>query len=83
MKRDEIDQDKIDNLNRQIMMYQSKGFNVVTKDEKTYMAIMEKEGEQSKLIHLILAILFFWLLFIPNIVYYYHSKKKKQITVFG
>ena len=83
MKRDEIDQDKIDNLNRQIMMYQSKGFNVVTKDEKTYMAIMEKEGEQKVWVHVILALLFWILLFIPNVIYYYHSKKKKQITVFG
>lgn len=83
MEKEEINKDKIDNLNRQIMMYQAQGFNVLTKDEKTYMAIMQKEGEQSVLIHILLAILFFWLLFIPNIIYYFHAKKKKQITVFG
>ncbi len=83
MAKGEIDKDKIDNLNRQIMMYQAQGFNVLTKDEKTYMAIMEKEGEQNILIHVLLALFFFWLLFVPNIIYYFHSKKKKQINVFG
>jgi len=83
MDKGEIDKDKIDNLNRQIMTYQAQGFNVLTKDEKTYMAIMEKEGEQNILIHVLLAILFFWLLFIPNIIYYFYAKKKKQINVFG
>ena len=83
MEKGEIDKDKIDNLNRQIMMYQAQGFNVITKDEKTYMAIMEKEGEQKAWVHILFALLFWCLLFIPNIIYYYHAKKKKQITVFG
>ncbi len=83
MEKDEINKDKIDNLNRQIMMYQAQGFNVMTKDEKTYTAIMEKEGEQVAWVHILLAIFFFWLLFIPNIVYYFIAKKKKIITVFG
>ena len=81
MKRDDINQDKIDNLNRQIMMYQSKGFNVVTKDEKTYTAIMEKEGVQKAWVHILLFLVSLGLL---NIVYYFYAKgKKKQITVFG
>jgi len=36
---EEIDKDKIDNLNRQIMMYQSQGYHILTKDEKLYTAI--------------------------------------------
>jgi hypothetical protein len=78
-----LDKNKLDNLNRQIMMYQSQGYHVLTKDENTYTAIMEKEGEQNILIHILLAIFFFWLLFVPNLLYYLHAKKKKQITVFG
>jgi len=79
----EIDQNKLDNLNRQIMMYQSQGYHVSTKDEKLYTAIMEKEGEQKAWVHILLALFFWCLFFIPNIIYYYHAKKKKQITVFG
>ena len=83
MVKDEIDKNKIDNLNRQILMYQGQGYHVLTKDEQTYMAIMKKEGEQKAWVHILLALFFFWLLFIPNIVYYFYAKKEKQITVFG
>ena len=67
---EEVNKDKLDNLNRQIMVYQGQGYNVVSKDEKLYLATVEKKGEQSILIHVVLAIFFCWLLFIPNILYY-------------
>lgn len=74
---------KLDNLNRQITMYQSQGYNVASKDENTYVAIMEKEGEQNTVVHIVLAFFTWWLCFAPNIIYYFYAKKKKQITVFG
>ena len=83
MEKDETHKNKIDNLNRQILMYQGQGYHVVTKDEQTYTAIMKKEGEQKAWVHIILALLFWFILFIPNIVYYFYAKKEKQITVFG
>jgi len=80
MEKDEIDKNKLDNLNRQIMMYQSQGYHVLTKDENTYMAIMKKEGEQKAWVHILLFLISLGLL---NIVYYFYAKKEKQITVFG
>ena len=80
MEKDKIDKDKLDNLNRQIMMYQSQGYHVLTKDENTYMAIMKKEGEQKAWVHILLFLISLGLL---NIVYYFYAKKEKQITVFG
>jgi hypothetical protein len=78
-----VDKDKLDNLNRQIMVYQSQGYNVLSKDEKLYLATMEKKGEQSILVHALLALFFCWLLFIPNMLYYIHASRKKTVTVFG
>ena len=80
MVKDEIDKNKIDNLNRQILMYQSQGYHVLTKDENTYTAIMKKEGEQKAWVHILLFLISLGLL---NIVYYFYAKKEKQITVFG
>jgi len=80
MVKDEIDKNKLDNLNRQIMMYQSQGYHVLTKDENTYTAIMKKEGEQKAWVHILLFLISLGLL---NIVYYFYAKKEKQITVFG
>ena len=75
---------KLDNLERQILMYQSKGYDCITKDEKTASAIMERKGKQNILAHLVvLLFLGWWLLFIPNIILYFHYAKTKVITVFG
>ena len=38
-----MNQDKLDRLNRQIMLYRSRGYYVLTKDENNYRAVMEKE----------------------------------------
>ena len=75
---------KLDNLNRQIMMYQARGYYCLTKDDKTYTAIMEKKGKQSLLAHFLVFIFFgWWLLFVPNLLLYFYYKKVDTISVFG
>lgn len=41
-----MSQDKLDRLNSQIMLYRSKGYYVLTKDENTCRAVMEKERHE-------------------------------------
>jgi uncharacterized membrane protein YqaE (UPF0057 family) len=60
------------------------GWTVKTKGDRV--AVLEKKGGWGSIvIHIILAILFFWTLFIPNIAYalysYYGKAKELQIKV--
>jgi len=41
-----MNQDKLDRLNSQIMLYKLKRYYVLTKDENTYRAVMEKERHE-------------------------------------
>lgn len=96
-----MNQNKLDNLNRQIMLHQIKGYYILTKDENNYRAVMEKErsefisflignsmfffglrmSEQKRWIYL-LALIYRFVLFIPNI-FLSVMADKKQITVYG
>lgn len=47
--------------------------------EETPEFFLLKRNEASTLIHIVLAILFWWLLFIPNLIYHFMSVKTRKI----
>ena len=63
-------------LMNEIKLYQSQDYEI---DEETSTYILMKKNKASTLIHILLAICFWWLLFIPNIIYHFASIKKKKI----
>jgi len=74
---------KLDNLNKQIELYQSIGFKVIAKDEDIYTAIMERTSKQDIKVHIILILLFWWMLCIPNFIYYLATHNTKMLTIIG
>ena len=57
-------------------MYQANDYEI--KEQTSEYVLMEK-NTQNIAIHVLLAICFWWILFIPNVLYYFMSVKKKKI----
>ena len=69
-----MNQDKLDRLNSQIMLYRSKGYYVLTKDENTYRAVMEKERHE---------FISFWISNFNFVFAYHMSEQKRLIYLFA
>jgi len=63
-------------LKEEIKMYMANDWEV---NEETPSYVLLKRNKENKVVHIILAILFWWLLFIPNILYHFLCKEKKKI----
>jgi len=60
----------------EIKLYQSQDYEI---DRETETYIMMKKNTSKAGWHVVLAILFFWLIFLPNLLYYILSTKKHKI----
>ena len=61
---------------QEVKMYQSNDWDL--KEETPEYFLLER-NKQSVFVHILLAIFFWWVLFIPNVIYYFASKKTKKI----
>lgn len=59
-----------------VKLYLANDWNL--KEETPEYFLLERQ-EQKMWVHVVLAMVFWWLLFIPNIIYWYVSKKTKKI----
>jgi len=71
---DMTEKGKLDRLNSQIMMYRSKGYYVLAKDENTCIAVMEKERHEFISFVIGSSVLFFG---------YHMSERKRGIYLLG
>ena len=63
-------------IRQEIKMYQANDYEI---SEETPTYILMKKNTASGWVHLILALCFWWLIFIPNLIYHLGSVKKKKI----
>lgn len=61
---------------QEIKLYQSQDYEI---DKETETYILMKKNTSKAGWHVVLAILFFWLLFLPNLIYYVISDKRHKI----
>lgn len=61
---------------QEIKLWQSQDYEI---DKETETYILMKKNDSKAGWHILLAILFFWLLFVPNLLYYILSNKKHKI----